>query len=166
MVSKAKYEKLITSFLKKWENILSKDMVYAISDLWKWIKEYPEKTGPGVATEDVKLYVKRGINLLKTFADEYHKEFAVLSDALTKCKLAILRNETTCTIKTKTELTNLIKEYNSFTSSVIGCVDTSSDFLLGLFRKVVNVLGDDGYVKRKDELENICFSLKTQSLKL
>lgn len=166
MVSKAKYEKLITSFLKRWENILSQDMVHAISDLWVWIKEYPERTRAGVPTEDVKLYVKRGVNLLKTFTDAYRAEFEVLSAALTKCKLAILRNETTCTVKTRTELTNLIKEYNSFTSSVIGCVDKSSDFMLGMFRKVVDVLGDDVYVKRKNDLENICTDLKIQSLKL
>ncbi len=166
MVSRAKYEKLLTGFLKKWENVISKNMVAAISNLWQWIKDYSERTGKGVPLDDVKLYVKQGVNLLKTFADEYLREHAVLSDALMKCKLAILRNETSCTIKTKNELAALLKEYNAFVSATIGCFDASGDYMLSLITKISPFLGDDVYVKRKNELENICLSLRTQALTL
>lgn len=166
MVSKAKYEKLLTGFLKKWENVISKNMVTAISDLWRWIKDYPERTGKNVSLEDVKLYVKQGINLLKTFADEYLREYEMLSDALTKCRLAILRNDTSCTVKTKNELAALLKEYNSFVSATIGCFDASGDYMLSLITKIAPVLGDDVYVKRKNDLENICFKVRTQALVL
>ena len=166
MVSKAKYEKLLTGFLKKWENVISKNMVAAISDLWRWIKDYPERTGKNTPLEDIKLYVKQGVNLLKEFADEYLREYEMLSDALLKCKLAILRNDTSCTVKTKNELAALLKEYNSFVSATIGCFDASGDYMLSLITKIAPVLGDDIYVKRKNDLENICFKVRTQALAL
>lgn len=163
MVSKAKYEKLIDNFINKWGRQMGKEMVDATIMLWNWVKEYDDHMkSPNV--EDKKLYIKRGANLLIKFVNGYKAQASFLEEALTNCRLSLLRGEKTCSERTKVELISLVKDYNSFVQDVIGCKDAGTDYILSLLKRASNMLGGD-YEKIKNDLEHTCGDLRIKQLR-
>jgi hypothetical protein len=165
MISRKKYESIIKNFLGKWEKVMSKEIADDVLNIWTWVKDYEDRMGKG-STEEKKQYVKRGTNLMKRFVDTYTRDNMVLSDSLLKCKLALLRGDTKlCNERTKAELTALIKEYNLFTSAMIGCNDKGMEYMLSLLKRTSGLLGDE-YFKIKQDLELKCLSLQKEMLEI
>jgi hypothetical protein len=161
MVSKQKYEQIIKKFLNKYEKVMGPQVAGHLTQLWSWVKDYNNKMSDKVSVEDRKLYVKRGANLMVKFIDSYSAYAESLKDSLLKCRLSILRGEKTCNEKTKTELADLIKEYNKFVQSMIGCNNAGADFFLSLLERTAEILGKE-YIDVKNRLELKCLGLQKE----
>lgn len=164
MISRAKYEKKILSFIDKHGKVMDKNMIESIQHLWKWISEYELNMSNKIEIETRKLYVKRGANLMIKFIDSYNNLSTSLQDSLRKCRLAILRGDrAVCTEKTKKDLQSLIDEYNTFVQEMIGCSDTSSDYILSLLKRTSEILGPE-YIKIKNDIELKCLTLQKEKV--
>jgi len=160
-ISPEKYEKIIKEFIDKWGKIISKVILTDISDIWKWVKNYRFEIQKR-DVQDKLIYIKRGINYINKLIADYTFEDSELRDLLVKCEYSIFKRDGVCSLKTKKELSNLIRDYNLFLSNVIGCQTSGADFMLGLLKSSPSVLKKMGphYENIKNELEDQCLNLR------
>ncbi|HMP27988.1 MAG TPA: hypothetical protein PKD85_00215 [Saprospiraceae bacterium] len=161
MVSRQKYEQLIKKFLNKYEKVMGKELAGHLTQLWIWVKDYNNNMSDKVNIENRKLYVKRGANLMIKFVDSYSSYADSLKDSLLKCRLSLLRGEKTCSEKTKSELADLIREYNKFVQAMIGCNNAGADYILALIERTAEMLGNE-YIDIKNKLELKCLNLQKE----
>lgn len=155
------YSKRINDFLDKHGKDMSVEMIGATKNMWEWISHFSSKGD----IEEIKLNIKRGINLLRVFVNTYANENNRVRALLIECGNSLLRGKKTCTQQRKNELKKLREDYNIFTRHVIGCADVANDFLLALFKNLSSKLGDNDYVKYTNELSDMCIHLRTEALK-
>jgi hypothetical protein len=164
MVSQQKYKALIETFLNKYEKNLSRELITILSLLYQWVSSYSSYT-LSKDPEQIKTYVKRGANIMVRFVNAVKEENEVIKEKITSCNLSLLREDGNCSKETKMRLERFRKEYNIFTSAIIGCHDKGTEYTLSLIKRFASILGPD-YQKISNTLENECTGLDVERLKL
>lgn len=167
MVDSDAYAKFIKKLINEYSSQLKgTKAISEIANLHKWSKEYSTQMQNRDDYNKI-IYIKVGVNIISRLIDEMNEETSKFNDYLIKCRMSLLKDEGTCSERTKEDLINLIKKYNLFTQAIIGCADDGTMMILQLLKRdaVSRALGDD-YSKAIAKIKGECMDLRVKMLRM
>lgn len=158
------YRKKIVEFLEKWISIIPVKTRDDFFELEKWVKSYDNEM-KSRSIEEKKIYHRKGISLLQAIAKNYQKDHIDFLTLLQTCRMKLLQNDSSCSIKTKNELLLILKEYREFISELVGCFKENDDrYILTLSKKAADLLGDE-WKKKVQDIDTLCYQWRFDKIK-
>lgn len=157
------YRKKIVEFLEKWNNVIPEKTRDDFFKLEQWVASY-DKEIEKRNVEEKKIYHRRGISILSAIVENYKKDHIEFLQLLQSCRMKLLKNDPSCSVKTKNELSELVDEYRTFMSELIGCFkENDARYILTLSKNMASALGPE-WNKKIQEIDQQCYQMRLDKL--